>query len=181
MNVPWKKRSMTNLDSMLKSRDITLLTKVHIIKAMVFPVVIYRCESWTIRLSAKELMLPKVVLEKTLESPSDSKEIKPVNLKGNQPWILIGRTDAEAEAPIFWPPDAKSWLTEKDLDAGKDWGQEEKGVREDEMTEQHHWLSGHEIEQTRGDSEGQESLACFSPWGHKGLDMTEQLNNNNKL
>jgi len=85
MNVPWKKRSMTNLDSMLKSRDITLLTKVHIIKAMVFPVVIYRCESWTIRLSAKELMLPKVVLEKTLESPLASKEIKPVNLKGNQP------------------------------------------------------------------------------------------------
>ena len=96
-----------------------------------------------------------VVLEKTLESPLDSKEIKPVNLKGNQPWIFIGRTDAEAEAPKLRPPDEKSQLTGKDLDAGKDWGQEEKGPTEDEMVGWHHWFTGHEFEQPPGDSEGQ--------------------------
>jgi len=94
---------------------------------------------------------------------------KQVNPKGNQPWILIRRTDAEAEAPIFWPPDAKSWLTEKDPDAGKYWGQEEKGATEDEMVGGHHQLNGHESEQTLGDSEGQGSLACCRPWGHKEL------------
>ena len=106
-----------------------------------------------------------VVLEKTLESPLDCKEIKPVHPKGKQPWICTGRTDAEAEAPIIWPPDAKSWITGKDLDPGKDWGQEEKGVAEDEIVEWHHWLNGHEFEQTPGDSEGQGSLACCNPWG----------------
>ena len=117
-----------------------------------------------------------LVLEKTLESLLDSREIKPVNLKGNQPWILIGRTDAEVEAPILWPPDAKNWLIGKDPDAGKDWGQEEKGTTEDEMVGWHHWLSGHEPGQTPRGGEGQGSLACCSPWGHKGSDTTERLN-----
>ena len=112
-----------------------------------------------------------VVLEKTLDSPLDSKEIKPVNPKGNQPWIFIERTDTEAEAPILWPPDTKSWLTGKDPDAGKDWRQE-KGATKDETVGWHHWLNGHEFEQTLGDSEGQGSLVCCSPWGHKELDMT---------
>ena len=93
-----------------------------------------------------------MVLQKTLKSPLDRKEIKPVNPKGNQPWIFIGRSDAEAEAPLLWPPDAKSWLTGKDPDAGKDWGQEEKGATENEMVGWHHWLNGHEFEQTLGDS-----------------------------
>ena len=108
-----------------------------------------------------------VVLEKTLESPLDCKEIKPINHKANQSWILfIGRTDAEAEAPILWPPDANSLLIRKELDAGKDWGQEEKEMTEDEMIGWHHRLRGHEFEQTQGDSRGQRSLCC-SPWGRR--------------
>ena len=104
------------------------------------------------------------VLEKTPASPLDSKEIKPVNPKGNQLWIFIGRTDAKAEAPILWPPDAKSWLTGKDPDAGKNWGQEERGMTEHEMAGLHHWLNGQEFEQTPGNSDGQGSLACWSLW-----------------
>ena len=124
-------------------------------------------------LDHKEGWVPKkwcfwiVVLEKTLESPLDSKEIKPVNPKGKQSWIFIGRTDPEAEALILWPPDAKSQLTGKDPNAGKDWGQEEKWLTEDEVAEGHHQLNGHEFEQTQGDNEGQGSLACCSPWGCK--------------
>ena len=121
-----------------------------------------------------------MVLKRTLENPLDCKEIKPVHPKGNQPWLFIGRTDAEAEAPILWPPDAKGQITRKDPDAGKDWGQEEKGVTEDEMVGWHHWLNGHEFEQTLGDSEGLGSLVWCSSWGHKELDMTQQLNNSNK-
>ena len=113
-----------------------------------------------------------VVLEKTLENPLACEEIKPVNPKGNQPWISIGRTDAKAEVPILWPPDAKSWLIRKDPDAGKDWRQEEKGMTEDEMVGWHHQLNGHEFEQTLGDSEGQGSLACYGPWVQKELYMT---------
>ena len=113
------------------------------------------------------------MLEKTLESALDCKEIKPVNPKGNQSWIFIGRTDAEAETPLFWPPDAKNWLTRKDLDAGKDWGQEEKGTTEDEMVGCHHQLNGREFEQTPEVGDGQGSLVCCSPWGRKELDMTE--------
>ena len=124
------RKAMTNQDSVLEGRDITSLTKVCIVKAMVFPLVMYRCESWTIK---KVWCFHIVVLEKTLESLLDCKEIKPVNPKGNQPWILIGRTVAEAEAPIHWTPDAKSWLTEKDPEAGNDWRQEDKQVAEDEM------------------------------------------------
>ena len=100
------------------------------------------------------------------------REIKPVNPKGNQPWIFIGRTVAEAEAPIFWPPDAKSWLTRKNPDALEDWREEEKGVTEDETVGWHHWLDGHELEQTLGDSEWQGSLACCSPQGCKESEMT---------
>ena len=117
-----------------------------------------------------------VVLEKTLESPLDCKEIKLVNPKGNQSWILIGRTDAEAETSVLWPPDIKNWLTGKDPDAGKDWRWDEKGTTEDEMVGWHHWLHGHEFEQAPGVGDGQGGLVCCSPWGHKQLDMTEWLN-----
>ena len=116
-----------------------------------------------------------ILLEKTLESPLDCKEIKPVNPKGNQFWIFIGRTDAEAETPILWPPDTKNWLNGKDSDAGKDWRQEEKGTTEDEMVGWHHWLDGHEFEQALGVGDGQGSLGFCSPWSHKELDMTERL------
>ena len=117
-----------------------------------------------------------VVLEKTLESPLDYKEIKPVNPKGNQSWIFIGRTDAEAETPTLWPPDGKNWFIGKDPDAGKDWRQEEKGMTEDEMAWWHHWLDGHEFEQALRVGDGQGSLVCCSPCGCKELDMTERLN-----
>ena len=115
-----------------------------------------------------------MVLEKTLESPLDYKEIQPVHPR-DQSWVFIGRTDAESEAPILWSSDAKSSLIGKDPDAGKDWGQGEKGETEDEMVGWHHW---HEFDQTLTDSEGRGNLACCSPWGHKEPDMTEQLNNN---
>ena len=118
-----------------------------------------------------------VLLEKTLESPLDCKEIKPVNPKGNQSWIFIGKTDADTETLILWPPDAKSWFIRKGPDDGKDWRQEEKGMTEDEMVGWNHWLNRHEFEQTLGDGEGQEGLTCCSPRGHKELDTTEKLNN----
>ena len=162
------RKAMTNLDNILKSRDITLLTKVHIVKAIVFPVVMYGCE-----LDHKEGWAPKnwcfwtVVLEKILERPLDCKEIQPVNPKGNKPWISMGRTDAEAEAPILWPSDAKSQLIGKVPNAGKDWRQEEKGMTEDEMVGWQHKLNRHEFEQTLGDGEGQGSLVCCSPWEYK--------------
>ena len=163
---PWKK----NPDSILKSRDITLPTKVHAIKAMVFPVVSHvlireldHKEGWV----SKNWCFRTVVLEKTLGSPLDSKEIKPVNPKENQSQMSIGRTDAEAEAPILWPPDVKSWLIGKDPDAGKDWGYEEKGTTEAEMVGCHHQLNRHKFEQIPGDSKGQGSLVCCSPWGCK--------------
>ena len=142
---------------------------------MAFPVVMWD-------LNHKKGWAPKnwcfwtLVLENTLKSPLDSMEIKPVNSKENQPWIVIGRT--AAEAPIFWPPDAKNWLIRKDLDGWKVWGQEEKWVTEDEMVGWHHWLNGHEFEQALGVGDGQGSLVCCSPWGHKESDTTERLNNN---
>ena len=114
-----------------------------------------------------------VVLEKTVESPLDWKEVKLFNPKGNQPWILIGSTDAVAETPILWPPDVKSWLLGKDPEVGKDQRQEEKGMTEDEMVRWHQWLNRHESEQTLGDGEGQGSLVCWSLWGHRKLDTTE--------
>ena len=118
-----------------------------------------------------------VVLEKTLQSLLDSEEIQAVSTERSQPWVFIGRTNAEAEAPILWPPDMKTWLIGKDPDAGKDWGQEEKGVTEKEIFEWHHWLKGHEFERTPGESEGQGSLACCSPWLAKS---GTQLSNNPK-
>ena len=121
------------------------------------------------------------MLEKTLESPLDCKEIQPAHPKGNQSWMFIGRTDAEAETPILWPPDVKSWLIGKDPDAGKD-RMQKKGVTEDETVRWHHQLNGHEFEQALGDGKGQGILACCSPWGHKELDMIEWLNDdNNKI
>ena len=114
------------------------------------------------------------MLEKTLKSPLDCKESQPVHPKGNHTWTFIERTDAEAETPILWPRDVKSWLIGKDPDAGQDWRREEKGTMEDKMVGWHHWLD--EFKQTLGDSEGQGSLACCSPWGHKESDMTLQLN-----
>ena len=128
-------------------------------------------ESWAL----KDWCHWTVVLEKTLESPLDCKEIQPVHPKGNQSWIFIERIDVEAETPILWPPDAKSWLIGKDPDAGKDWGQEEKGTTEDVMVGWYHWLDGHEFEQSPGVDDGQASLACCSPWCGKESAVTEQL------
>ena len=122
------------------------------------------------------LVWPQVVLEKTLEGPLHSKEIKPVNPKGNKSWIFIRRTDAEIEVPILWPLDVKNWLIGKDPDAGEDWRQEEEGMTEDEMVGWHHLLNRHEFEQAPGDGDGQGNLVYCSPWGHKELDMTEWLN-----
>ena len=115
------------------------------------------------------------MLEKTLESPLDCKEIQQVHPKGDQSWVFIGGTDVEAETPILWPPDAKSWLIWKDPDAGKDWGQEEKGTTEDEMVGWHHWLNGHGFGWTLGVGDGQGGLACCGSWGRKESDTTERL------
>ena len=109
-------------------------------------------------------------------NPLDYKEIQPVHSKGDQPWVFFGRTDAKAETPVLWPPCAKSWLIGKDSDAGRDWGQEEKGMTEDEMAGWHRWLDGREFEWTLGDGDGQEGLACCDSWGSKESDTTEQLN-----
>ena len=129
-------------------------------------------ESWVL----KNWCFWTVVLEKTLESPLDWKEIKPVNPKGNQSWIFIGRTDVEAETPILWPPDAKNWLIGKDPDAGKDWRREEKGTIEDQMVGEHHRLNGHEFEQAQGAGDGQGNLVCHSLPERKKSDKTELLN-----
>ena len=143
------RKATKNLDSILKSRDITLPTKVHLVKATVFPVVMYECESWTIkraecwRVDAFELWCWR----RLLQVPSlKFEEVKPVNPKRNQSWILFGRTDADVEAPILWPPDAKNWFTGKDTEARKDWRQEEKGTTKDKMVGWHHWLNGLEFE-----------------------------------
>ena len=137
---------------------------------------------WMWELDCEESWVPKnwcfwtVVLEKTLKSPLDCKEIQSVHPKGDQSWIFIGRTDAEDEAPILWPPDEKSWLTGKDSDARRDWGQEEKGTAEDEMAGWHHWLDGREFEWTPGIGHGQGSLVCCDSWGRKESHTTEWLN-----
>ena len=128
-------------------------------------------ESWAL----KNWCFWTVVLETMLESPLDCKEIQPVHPKGNQSWIFIKRTDTEAKAPILWLPDVMSWLTGKDPDAENDWRQEEKGMTEDKTVGWHHWLSGHEFEQTPGDSGGHRSLACCSPWGRRvGHDLASK-------
>ena len=180
--LPLGSKVMTNLNSILKSRDITLKTKVHLVKAMVFPVVIYGCESWTIkkaehqRVNAFELWCWKDSWE-SLGQQGD----QPVHPKGNQSWIFSGRTDIEAETPMLWLPDVKSWLIWKDPDAGRDWGQEEKGTT-DEMVGWHHWHNGHGFGWTPGVDDRQRGLVCCSSWDRKESDTTEWLNwtENNK-
>ena len=145
---------------------------------MVFPVVMYGREE----LDCEERWAPKnwcfwtVVLEKTLESPLDCKEIQPVHSEGHQPWDFFGRSDVKVETPVLWPPHEKSWLIGKDSDARRDWGQEEKGTIEDEMAGWHHRLNGPESEWTLGVGDGQEGLACCDSWGRKESDTTERLN-----
>ena len=158
------RKAMTNLDSMLKSRDITLPIKVHLAKAMVFPVVMYESESWTIkkaecwRIDAFEMWCWRKPLRVSWTARRSNH---------------TGRTGAEAETPIFWPPDAKNWFIGKDPDAGKDWRWEEKGMTEDKMVGWHHWLNRHEFEQTPGVGNGLGSLMCCNPWCCKQLDTTE--------
>ena len=172
------RKVMTNLDSVLKSRDISLPTEVHLVKATVFSS--SHVQVW--ELDHKEGLMLKngcfqtVVLEKTLESLLGCKEIKLINSKWNESWIFIGRTDAEAETPILWPPHEKGWLIAKDPDAGRDWEQEEKGTTEDEMAGWHHRLDGHEFGWTPGDGDGQGGLECCDSWGCLESDTTERLN-----
>ena len=164
-------KPMTNLDSILKSRDITLATKVRLVKPMVF----FSNQVWMWELDHKKSWAPKnwcfwtVVLEKTLETPLYCKEIKPVNPQGNQSWIFTGRTDADIETPILWPPVVKNWLIWKDPGAGKDWRQEEEEeeTTEDEMAGWDHRLDGREFEHAPGVGDGKRSLVCCSSWGHK--------------
>ena len=179
----WRERTQNiQWGTSLMRLNITLPTKVCIVKVIIFPVVMYGCESWVIkktecwRIDVFELWYWRRLLRvswiaRRSTSPS----------KGDQSWIFIGRTDAEAETPILWSPDVKSWLIGKDPDAGKDWRQEEKGLTEDEKVGWHHWLDGHETEQALGEGEGQASLACCSLWGCRESDMTEWLNNNKAL
>ena len=159
---------MTNLDRILKSTDITLPTKVHLVKAMVFPVVMYGCESWTVkkaehrRIDAFELCCWR----RLLRVPWTARKSKD----------FFGRNAAKAETPVLWPPHVKSWLIGKDSVAGRDWGQEEKGMTDDEMARWHHRLDGCEFEWTPGVGDGQGGLVCCDSWGRKESDTTEQLN-----
>ena len=170
------RKAMTKLDSILKSRDITFTKKGPSNQSYVF----FSSHVWMWKLNYKESWVLKnwcfwtVVLEKTLESPLDCKKIQPVHPKGDQSCVFTGRTDVEAETPILWPPHAKSWLIGKD--SGRDWGQEEKGMTEDEMAGWHHRLNGHEFGWTPGVGDGQGGLACCNSWGCKGSDTTERLN-----
>ena len=163
------RKVMTYLDSILKTRDITLSTKVCVVKAMVFPIVMYGCESWTVkkaerrRIDAFELWCWRRLLRVPWTARRSNQSI----LKGDQSWVFIGRTDAKDETLILWPSDANSWLNGKDPDAGKDWGQKEKGITEDEMVGWHHWLNGHGFGWTLGVGDGQGGLVCCGPWGHK--------------
>ena len=170
------RKVMINLDSILKSRDIInkgpSSQSYGFSSSLVWMWELNHKESWAL----KNWCFWTVELEKTLESPLDCKDIQPVHSKRNQSWIFFGRTDAEAETPILWPPDAKNWLIWKDPDPGKDWRQEEKGTTEDEMVWWHHQLDGHEFEHTPGVGEGQGSLECCNPWCCKESDMTEGLN-----
>ena len=166
---------MTNLDSIFKSRDITLPTKVRLGYGFSSGHV------WMWELDHEEGWAPNnwcfwtVVLEKTLESPLDCKKIQPVHSKGDQSWVFFGRNDVKAETPVLWPPHVKSWLIGKDSDAGRDWGQEEKGMTEDEMAGWHLWLDRRESEWTLGVGDGQGGLACCDSWGRKESDMPEWL------
>ena len=164
------RKAMTKLDSILKSRDITFPTKICLAKAMVFTVVINGYESWAIkkakhrRIGVFELWCWRRLLR------------VPVNPKGNQSWIFIARTDAEAETLILWLPDERNWLLGKDPNAGRDWRQEEKGTVEDEVVGWHHRLNGHDFEQAPGACDRQGNPVCCSTWGHKQSDMTKRLN-----
>ena len=179
---PWKKSHDQPRQHIKKQRhyfaDKCLSSQTDRKKAMVF----FTSHVWIWELDHKESWALKnwcfwtVMLEKTLESPLDSKGIKPVSPKGNQSWIFIGKTDAEAETPKLWPPDTKKWLNGEVPDAGKGWKQVEKGMTEDGMVGWHHWLNGHEFEQAPGVGDGQGSLACCSLCGCKESDMTEWLN-----
>ena len=167
---------MTNLDSILKSRDITLPTKVRLVKAMDFPVVMYGCESWTVKKAeCQSTDAFELWCWRRLLSPLDCKEIQLVHPKGDQSWVFFGRNDTEAETPILWLPHAKSWLIGKDPDARRDWGQEEKGTTEDEMVGWYHRLNGHGFGWTLGVGDGQGGLVCCSPWGCKESNTTELL------
>ena len=155
-----------------------MTTKICLVKAMVFPVVMYGCESWTVkkaehrRIDAFELWCWRRLLRVPWTASRSNQSI----LKEDRSWVFFKRTDTEAETPILWPPHAKSWLIGKDPDAGKDWGQEEKGTTEDEMAGWHHWLNGRESGWTPGVGDGQGGLACCNSWGHKESDTTEWLN-----
>ena len=172
MLAPWKK-SYDQPRQHIKKQRHYFAEKIHLVKAIVFPVVMYGCESWTIkkaecrRIDAFELWYWRL-----LKVPLDNK-IKPVNPKGNQSWIFIGRTDAEA--PTLWPSDVKNGLIGKDPEAGQDWRRQEKRTTKDEMVGWHHRLDGHEFEQALGVGDGQGSLECCTPRGRKELDMTEWL------
>ena len=169
---------MTNLDSYIKNQRHYFDNKCLSSQGYGFP----SGHVWMWELDYKESWVPNnwyfwtVVLEKTLESPLDSKEIQPVHPKGDQSWVFIGRTDAKAETPMFWPPDSKNWLIGEDPDAGENWGQEEKGTTEDKIVGWHHRLNGHGFGWTLGVGDGQGSLVCCSPWICKELDMTERMN-----
>ena len=171
--LPLRRKAMTNLDSILKSRNY-FANKGPYSQSYGFS----SGHVWMWGLDFRESWAPKnwcfwiVVLEKTLQSPLDCKQIKPGNPKGNQSWMFIGRTDSEAEAPILWLPDMKDWLIWKDPDTGKDWRQEEKWTTEDEMVGWHHWVNGYEFEQAPGVDDGQGGLVCCSPWGHQESDTT---------
>ena len=172
------RKFMTNLDSTLKSRDITLPTKVYLVKAMVFPVVMYWCQSWTIkktecqRIDAFELWCWRRLLRALwIVRRSNQYILKEINPECSLEGLML-----KLKTPILWLPDVKNLLIWKDPDAGKDWRQEEKGTTEDEMVGWHHWLNGHEFQQAPGAGDGQGGLACCSPWGRKELDMTEWLN-----
>ena len=171
------RKGMTNLDSILKSRDVTLPTKICLVKAIVFPVIIYRCERWAIkkaecwRIDAFELWCWRRLLRVPWTARRSNQSILRKSVL-NIHWNI----HVEAGIPIFWPHDVKNWLIRKDPDAGKDWRQEKKGKTEDEMVGWHHQLDGHEFEQAPGGDDGHGSLACCSPLGRKESDMTEQLN-----
>ena len=152
------------------------LSWLHDTKALFSNKVTFTVFQWTWLFGGHYWCFWTVVLEKTLESPLDCKEIQPVHSEGDQPWDIFGRNDAKAETPVLWPPRAKSWLIGKDFDTGRDWGQQEKGTTEDEMAGWHHWLDGHEFEWTLGVGDRQGGLMCCDSWSSKESDTTERLN-----
>ena len=160
----------------MKDKVIALPTKVRLVKAIVFPVVMYGCENWTVKKAEHQRIdtFELLCLRRLWRVPWTARRSN--HSKGDQFWVFIGRTDAKAETPILWPPHVKSWLIGKDCDAGRDWGQEEKGSTEDEMAGWHHQLNVHEFAWTLGVGDGQRGLACCNSWGHKESETTERLN-----